>query len=67
MVIRLRSTPLPYHIRMFNESTKMPYHVCEIFDSADDSYELYNDLLKEVVDSHVPLKRGVVKTNPVII
>ncbi len=42
--------------------SQIPYHVCEIFDSAEDSYWFYNDLLKEVVDSHAPLKKGVVKT-----
>ncbi len=39
--------------------------MCEIFDTPDDSYWFYQELLKYVIDCHAPLKKKIVKHSQV--
>ncbi len=43
----------------------VPFHVCEIFDSVDDSYWFCSKLLKDVIDEHAPIKKRIIKHNQV--
>jgi len=38
-----------------------PFHVGEIFDSVDDSYWFYNQLMKQIIDDHAPLKTRIIR------
>ncbi len=66
--VKRKRTILYRRFEHFNEEnyiedlSKIPYHVCEIFDSAYDSFWLYNELLKEVVDSRASLNKRVNST-----
>lgn len=40
---------------------RVPFQVAEIFDSIDDSYWLCQELIKDVINDHAPLKQRVLK------
>ncbi len=43
----------------------MPFHVSEIFDTVDDTYWLCNELIRDIIHEHCPLKQRLVRHNQV--
>ena len=48
-----------------NDLSMIPFHVKDIFDDLDDKYWCYESLIKEVINSHAPLKTKHIKHNMV--
>lgn len=44
---------------------RIPFHVSEICEDIDDSYWFCEQLLKEIIDDHAPIKTKIVKNNQV--
>ena len=43
-----------------NDLSELPLQVAEIFDSADDAYWFYEQMIKTVIDKHAPLKQRII-------
>ena len=48
-----------------NDVATAPFHVSEVFDDVNDSYWFCQQLVKDVIDRHAPLKSRKIKTKDV--
>ena len=48
-----------------NDIASAPFHVADIFDDVDDTAWFYNSLIRNIVDSHAPVKYKIMKIRSV--
>ena len=46
-----------------DDVSRIPFHMCDVFDDSDDAYWAYNKLLRDVIDTHTPQKRKNIKAS----